>query len=442
MSAGGEPLVSPWRVILLADEAGKLLESNLLLCLNEAPSQSFDWLRPGKTSFHWWNGEFEADYKLGAAERETFVARHRAYIDFCAENQIAYHGLSGDGLAWYPQSSTDYGTPSSDADVRVARPELDLPAILAYANERGVRIRLWVHWKPLSEHLEAAFTQYEHWGVAGLMVDFLDRDDQQMIAFTERMLESAVRDKLHIQIHGSSKYSGEQRTYPHLFNREGVLNLEYLKWGDRCTPEHDVNVAYTRAIAGPVDYHLGGFHSVPRATFKPQSLLPHVLGSRCHQLALYVVYENPMPMVADAPSVYANQPGFDFLRDVPTTWDETRFVCGEPGEWIVLARRRGQVWYLGGITNEKSREISVPLRFLPAGTCVMRLYSDTSLDDTQPNSLAVKQLRVDRATQLKIATAPGGGFVAVIEGPVNDSAVDADAVNEGAVDEGAVIVDE
>lgn len=148
-------------------------------------------------------------------------------------------------MAWYPQSSTDYGTPSADADVRVARPELDLPAILAYANERGVRIRLWVHWKPLSEHLEAAFTQYERWGVAGLMVDFLDRDDQQMIAFTERMLESAAH-KLHIQIHGSSKYSGEQRTYPNLFNREGVLNLEYLKWGDRCTPEHDVNVAYTR----------------------------------------------------------------------------------------------------------------------------------------------------------------------------------------------------
>ena len=144
-----------------------------------------------------------------------------------------------------------------------------------------------------------------------------------------------------------------------------------------------------------------------------------------------------MPMVADAPSAYADQPGFDFLRDVPTTWDETRFVCGEPGEWIVLARRRGQVWYMGGITNEKSRKISVPLRFLPEGTCAMRLYSDTSLDDTQPNSLAVKQLPVDRATQLSIATAPGGGFVAVIEGPVSEN-----AVNTGTVDEGAVIDDE
>ena len=171
------------------------------------------------------------------------------------------------------------------------------------------------------------------------MVDFLDRDDQEMIDFVERMLESAARHKLHIQIHGSSKFSGEQRTFPHLFNREGVLNLEYLKWSDLCTPEHNVNVAYTRALAGPVDYHLGGFRSVSRADFQPQDRLPVVMGTRCHQLALYVVYENPMPMVADVPQAYEGQPGFDFLKEAPTTWDETRFVAGEPGEYVVLARR-------------------------------------------------------------------------------------------------------
>ena len=162
----------------------------MLLCLNDPPKGDFSWALPGKTSFHWWAGEFEDDYKL-PNETKVFVDRHKRYIDFCAANHIAYHGLSGDGRAWYPQSSKSYGTASADADVRVARPELDLPAILDYAKSKGVGIRLWVHWKPLSEHLEEAFAQYEKWGVKGLMVDFLDRDDQQMLEFTDRMMESA-----------------------------------------------------------------------------------------------------------------------------------------------------------------------------------------------------------------------------------------------------------
>ncbi len=241
---GTTPHESPWRVVLLADHAGKLLESNLLLCLNDPPQDDFRWARPGKTSFHWWYGEFEDDYKL-SSERDVYFRRHRKYIDFCAENRIAYHAVSGDGLAWYVQSPTDYGTPAADADVLRARLELGLPQIIAYARDRGVGIRLWVHWKPLSEKLEEAFARYESWGVKGIMVDFLDRDDQEMVDFTERMLKSAARHKLHVQIHGSSKFSGEQRTFPNLFNREGVLNLEYVKWSDLCTPAHNVNVAYT-----------------------------------------------------------------------------------------------------------------------------------------------------------------------------------------------------
>ncbi len=389
---GKTPLESPWRVVLLADVAGKLLESNLLLCLNDPPRGDFSWAKPGKTSFHWWYGEFEDDFKLPPEkERQTFVQRHREYIDFCAKNNIAYHAVSGDGYSWYKQSRTGYGTPAPDADVLTARPELDLPAIIEYANQRGVGIRLWVHWKPLSKHLEEAFTRYESWGVKGLMVDFLDRDDQEMIDFTDRMLESAARHKLHIQIHGSSKYSGEQRTYPNLFNREGVLNLEYLKWSNRCTPDHSVNVAYTRALAGPVDFHLGGFRAVSRAEFKPHDRAPNVMGTRCHLLALYVVFENPMPMVADAPQAYENQTGFDFITEVPTTWDETRFVAGEPGEYIVLARRKDNAWYLGGITNWTPREIDVPLDFLAPGKFKARQYVDGSMDESKPNSIRAEQ---------------------------------------------------
>lgn len=406
------PVKSPWRVVLLGDRAGELLESQLLVCLNDPPQGDFSWAVPGKTAFHWWNGEFEEDFKAPNA-REVIVARHKAYIDFCAKHNIAYHGVSGDGLAWYPQSSDNYGAPSDDADVRVARPEMGLPEVLAYAKERGVGIRLWVHWKPLADHLEEAFALYESWGVKGLMVDFLDRDDQEMIEWSQRMLECAARHHLHIQIHGSSKYSGEQRTYPNLFNREGVLNLEYLKWSKLCTPDHNVNVAYTRALAGPVDYHLGGFRSVSRAEFEPVDRPPVVMGTRCHHLALYVVYENPMPMVADRPANYEGEPGFDFIEDVPVTWDETRFVAGEPGEYVVVARRKGDAWYLGGITNWTPRELDVPLDFLPAGEFEAKVYADGSLDEERPNEVRISTERVSAEAPLRVELAPGGGFTAV-----------------------------
>ncbi len=411
---GGPPLDSPWRVILLADAAGKLLESNLLLCLNDPPQHDFSWLRPGKTTFHWWYGEFEDDYK-SPNEAEVYFRRHCKYIDFCAKNNIAYHAISGDGYAWYVQSKADYGTPMPDADVRRPRPELELPKIIAYAHKHSVGIRLWVHWKALSEHLEEAFSLYQSWGVQGLMVDFVDRDDQEMIEWTERMLDCAARHKLNIQIHGSSKYSGEQRTFPNLFNREGVLGLEYSKWSDLCTPAHSVNVAYTRSLAGPVDFHLGGFRSVSRAAFRPRYHAPVVLGTRCHNLALYVVYENPMPMVADAPAAYDGQVGFDFIRKVPTTWDETRFVVGAPGEFVVIARRKRDTWYLGGITNWTARALDVPLRFLGSSEFHAALYVDGSMEESLPNAIARRQQNVDALTPLHISLAPGGGFVAIIQ---------------------------
>ena len=229
------------------------------------------------------------------------------------------------------------------------------------------------------------------------------------------MLESAARHKIHVQIHGSAKYSGEQRTFPNLFNREGVLNLEYVKWSNLCTPAHSVNVAYTRALAGPVDFHLGGFRCVSRAEFQPRDRAPVVMGTRCHHLALYVVYENPMPMVADTPSAYDDQIGFDFITEVPTTWDETCFVTGQPSEYAVVARRKGDAWYLGGITNWTPREIDVPLDFLAPGDFEATLYVDGSQDESRPNDVRKLQQHVDAAARLQISMASGGGFAAILK---------------------------
>ncbi|MEJ2704455.1 MAG: glycoside hydrolase family 97 catalytic domain-containing protein, partial [Sedimentisphaerales bacterium] len=248
-AVGRTPHLSPWRVVLLADKAGRHLESNLLVCLNDPPQGDFSWVQPGKSTWQWWNGTAEEGLPFQCGMNyET----HKYYIDFCARNGITYHSVVADDRPWYQQSKVGYA-PGPDTDILKPRPELEFAKILAYAKQRGVGIRLWVHWRPLNDRLEEAFTQYERWGIRGLMVDFLDRDDQEMVQFCERVLKSAARHKLHIQFHGSYKPSGEQRTYPNLFNREGVLNLEYLKWSYKCSPQHIVTVAYTRALAGPTD---------------------------------------------------------------------------------------------------------------------------------------------------------------------------------------------
>jgi len=222
-----------------------------------------------------------------------------------------------------------------------------------------------------------------------------------------------VRGPLQIQFHGSYKPTGEQRTFPNLFNREGVLNLEYSKFNELCTPQHDVYVAYTRLLAGPMDYHLGGFRATTRKEFKPRDELPFVLGTRCHQLSMYVVYENPMPMVCDVPRAYEGQPGFDFIVDVPTTWDETRFVAGEAGEYVVVARRSGDTWYLGGMTNWTSRTLKLPLKFLGSGQLAAKLYLDRSLDGENPNELRIETRDVSAADALNVSLASGGGMVAI-----------------------------
>lgn len=407
---GHTPHASPWRVVLLGDSAGALLESDLLVCLNDPPTGDFAWARPGKTTWHWWNGTFDrGPARVPGMNPET----HKRYIDFCARHGIAYHAVVADLRPWHVQSAEGF-SPRPDTDILTPRPELKLPEILKYARERGVGIRLWIHWKALEKKLEEAFRQYHDWGISGLMVDFLDRDDQDMIRFCERVLESAARHKLHIQFHGSYKPSGEQRTYPHLFNREGVLNLEYIKWSKLCTPPHDIEAAYVRQLAGPLDYHSGGFRSISSKRFVARNENPFVLGTRCHHLAMYVVYENPMPMVCDTPSSYEGQTGFDFIVEVPTTWDETRFVTGVAGDYIVMARRNGRKWYLGGMTDWTPREVDVPLRFLPPGEYDARLHVDGSLDEDEPDAIRTRTRTVDAGKSLRVAMAPGGGFTAVL----------------------------
>ncbi|MEO6593241.1 MAG: glycoside hydrolase family 97 protein [Planctomycetota bacterium] len=403
------PMVTPWRVVLVGDRPGVLLESNTLWCLNEPATADTTWIKPGKLTWPWWNGYlFEAE----RTDPILSLASARKYIDFCAANGIAFHAIVADesDTPWYHQSKKGL-SPGPDTDATRARDDFDLASIKRYATEKGIGLWTWVHHAAMRGRVDEVFAALAHLGWNGVMVDFLDSDDQATVEFAEEVLTAAGKHHVLVHFHGMYKPTGWQRTFPHLMNHEGSLNLEYLKWSDRCTPEHDLLVAFTRLVAGPMDYHLGGFRAVDRATFQPHHVAPNVLGTRGHQLAMYVCFDNPSPMVADYPAAYRNQPGFEFVQQVPTWWDETRVLDAEIGRLLVTARRRGSEWWIGGLAAGEARELAVPLSFLPVGRHALSIWRDGDTVGTGPDALAIERSEVGASDVLRLRIAAGGGFV-------------------------------
>jgi len=236
-----------------------------------------------------------------------------------------------------------------------------------------------------------------------------------MVKIQQEILEKAAAHHLEIEFHGAYKPTGLSRTYPNESTREGTLNYENDKWGDLITPQDDINVVFTRLLAGPTDYHLGGCRAIPESNFKVQTLRPHVLGTRCHMLAMYVVLENHMSMVCDEPQAYEGQPGFDFIKEVPTVWDETVVPNAEVGEWVCIARRKGTDWYMGTINNSKERTVTIPLKFLSAGNYHVTIYKDSADAVNYPNQLIKEEKSVTASDNITIDLQPGGGEVIKFE---------------------------
>jgi alpha-glucosidase len=252
----------------------------------------------------------------------------------------------------------------------------------------------------------------ERWGVKGLMIDFMDRDDQEMVNMQTMMLQKAAEHHLHVQFHGAYKPTGLSRTYPNEFTREGTLNYEADKW----TPgglnaDHDINMPFTRMLAGPTDYHLGGFRAVPASAFKVQFTRPLVLSTRCHMLAMYVVLESYLGMVADFPDAYSGQPGFEFIQKVPTVWDQTKVLDAKTGAFISIARRKQQDWYIGTITNHEPRDIELSTDFLGEGQYTAEIYHDAPDTDTVPNHLLKDIKKVSAKDKIALHLAGSGGAV-------------------------------
>lgn len=406
------PHHTPWRVMMISDRIGALIESNILTSLSEpCKIKDLSWLNPGKATFHWWNGDVLPDTTFEAGINFDF---NKYYIDFASRNHIEYHTIIGNrGVAWYQNDGIEY-QPGPNTDVTKPRPGLDIPAICRYAESKGVGIRFWVHWKALYPKLDSAFTLFQKWGVKGMMVDFMDRDDQEMVRIQEEILQKAAEHHLEIQFHGAYKPTGLSRTYPNASTREGTLNYENDKWGNLITPDDDIEIPFTRGLAGCTDYHLGGFRAMPVSKFKVQVSRPHVLGTRCHMLAMYVILENHLSMLCDEPEAYEGQDGFDFLRKVPTVWDQTIVPGAETGEWVSIARRKGKFWYIGSINNSKARTVSIPLNFLPPGTYHAEIYSDAPDVGDDPNHLVKQTADLRSSDSLTMQLAAGGGQVIIL----------------------------
>jgi alpha-glucosidase len=399
---GAPPMASPWRVLMLGAKPGDLVESTILTSLAD-PNEIGDtsWIKPGKVAWDWWNGPSvpNVPWKAGMND-ETF----RYFIDFAAEFGLEYVLIDA---GWYGDHR------DGEADITKSIPEMDIPGLVAYAKAKNVRLMVWLNWEAVREQMDVAFPLYEKWGLAGVKVDYMDRKDQQIVAFYQRAARTAAKYHLVIDFHGAYASSGEERTFPNWLTREGVMGLEYLKWSDRATPRHNVTLPFTRMLVGPMDYTPGGFRNVTQDAFVPRNELPFAMGTRAHQLAMYVVYDSPLQMLADTPSAYrGGEPGAEFLEVVPATWDETRVLDGKIGEYVVIARRHGSDWFVGAMTDS-ARKVAIPLGFLGGKSFDATIWADTRDTATDPTRLSVLPARLGgKGTRpLELSLAAGGGAV-------------------------------
>ena len=394
---GPEGAGSPWRVIMLADKLGSLIESNLIGNLNPPPNFDTSWIRPGKTAWDWWSGPYLPPPDKGGTDMPTI----RRYVDFASLAGFEYMMIDE---GWCLRSGHG-GSAPADADITQAKADIDMPALVDYAKKKKVGLWLWVQWSLLDRQMDAALAQYRKWGIKGIKVDFMDRNDQQMVDYYHKLMQKAAQHQLLVDMHGAYPPTGLNRTWPNYLTQEGIMGAEYNKWSRRVTATHNVSLAFTRMLLGPLDYTPGGFRNATPADFQVINSPPQVQTTRGHGLAMFVVYESPFQMVSDSPDAYDKAPGFDFLKAVPVVWDETRFLAGDIDEYVVVARRKGRDWYVGAMGNEKQREISLPLEFLGDGKFKAKIYEDGA----SPRTLNESAREVTKADTLTLKLAPSGG---------------------------------
>ena len=399
-----KPRKFPWRVAIVTDEDKELASSHLSYLLAE-PSRLEDisWIKPGKIAWDWWNA-----WNLDGVNFETGVNNdtYKAYIDFASKNGIEYVILD-EGWAV-----------NLKADLMQVVPEINLEELIAYANKKNVGLVLWAGYHAFNRDMENVCRHYAEMGIKGFKVDFMDRDDQEMTEFNYRAAQITAKYKLLLDLHGMYKPAGLNRTYPNAINFEGVNGLEQMKWEENPTAqvEYDVMIPFIRQVAGPMDYTQGAMRNAAKGNYYPCYEEPMSQGTRCRQLALYMVLDSPFNMLCDTPSNYEREKECtDFISAVPTVWDETIVLDGKMGEYIITARRQGNTWYIGGITNWDARDLEVDLSFLGDKTYSGKLFKDGVNAHRIGRDYQSEAIQAKKGDKVKIHLAPGGGFALTLK---------------------------
>lgn len=395
----------PWRVLTITEKDTDMPVNNLVYAL-ASPNRIGDtsWIKTGKVAWDWWN-----DWNLKGVPFKAGINMdtYKYYIDFASRNGLEFIVLDE---GWYDPKS---------GDMLTVIPELDLPELIAYGKSKGVEIVLWTVFNVLDSQLEAACKKYADMGIKGFKVDFLDRDDQTAVEMVYRIAEMTARYKLTLDLHGIYKPTGINRTYPHIINFESVFGMEEVKWTDikNNMPLYDVTFPYIRMMAGPVDYTPGAMRNATKADWRAMYYTPASMGTRCHQLAAYIVHDSPFTMLCDAPTNYLNeQECVDFIASLPVEVDSTFIASGELGKYIVTVRKKDVNWYIGGMTNWDERDVQLDFSFLPEGMSYTAvLFKDGVNANKQAEDYRKETIRIDKDSRLTLHLASGGGFAMKLE---------------------------
>ncbi len=390
----------PWRTIVISPDDKGLLETELVYKLsspNVLPNTA--WIKPGKVSWDWWNANnvYNVDFRAGIN-----TATYKYYIDFAAQYGLEYIIL-------------DEGWTRTTLDILHSTPQVDMPELARYAKSKNVGIILWVLWNALDTHMDEALDLYASWGVKGIKVDFMQRGEQYMVNFYERTAAACAKRELLVDFHGAYKPVGLNRKYPNVISYEGVKGLENSKGGREVTPGHDVTIPFIRMAVGPMDYTPGAMLNANKGNFRPVFSEPMSQGTRCHQAAMYVVYESPLQMLCDNPSNYLKEPDYTkFISRVPTTWDTTVALQGKAGEYVAIARKKGDTWYIGAMTNWEARHLDLDLRFLDGQRYKMEIVQDGINADEHAADYHFDQKTVTPADHVSVQMSNGGGWMAIL----------------------------
>lgn len=396
----------PWRITIVAENDKDLLYNNLVYLLaSESKIGDAAWIKPGKVAWDWWcaNNLTGVPFKTGF-NTETY----KFFIDFAAANGIEYINMDEGWSSQFDLLKLNNG------DIKIgtnAGGGLDMPFLFDYAKKKNVGIFLWCVWHTLERQMNEALDQFEKWGVKGLKVDFMDRDDQTVVNFYEKLAKESAKRKMLISYHGAFKPTGLERTYPNNITREAVQGLEYNKFSNKCTPENLAHIPFIRMIAGPMDYTPGGMTNVNEKDFHVVMERPMTQGTRCQQLALFTILYAPLEMLSDAPTAYQKEPDvLHYLAAMPTVWDETLPLDGKVGDFAVLARRKADNWYVAGITDWTGRKIKLDFSFLAEGSYHAEIFTDGANANRIGNDFSRTVKTINKGDSMEIEMMKGGGF--------------------------------